>query len=413
MAAIPLGQAAPKTVVVGTENGEPVNFVVMHSGAYAEGDGGMTAEYAGLYSGIEDCTFVIRQDCPHEGQTWDSNSHVGFYNGTFPDQWIVNTYIPMLSEELQGLLVDVTIPAEECSAWDDTHDIDVLVRSAFLASVYEINDIWPDAEDRIANFNGAPRPYLTRDFGISGNYDRLKGFTVYGGLMYAAMMDEYGYRPVLALSSSRTWVTEDGRLVANTAPAITGSDEDAGMFAEVSPTYAYTVTDLQEDTVSVKEELDGEELRSFEAVLGQENTLTIPADVYRRTLNGSHTLTVTAEDSVGAQTVRTVTFTKNVTSCAFTQTESFSADDRPTRCTAQIHGEFPAGCALKVEACNNGNDASPAWEDVTQPALLGQRYFFKNEEKTAESWGVRFRASLERGTAEGDCFISSIGGVFQ
>ena len=224
---------------------------------------------------------------------------------------------------------------------------------------------------------------------------------------------DYPVMMAAVLSSERTYLDEDGYIVANTPPIITGTDGDLGTFEETSPTYSYTVTDQQGGTISVTEALDGEELRFFEAVLGQENTLTIPADVYRRTLNGAHTLTVTAEDVTGGISVRTETFTKNVTSCAFTQTESFPADDRPTRCTAQIHGEFPVGCALKVEACNNGNDASPAWEDVTQPALLGQRYFFKNEEKTAASWGVRFRASLERGTAETACHISSIGGVFQ
>ena len=224
---------------------------------------------------------------------------------------------------------------------------------------------------------------------------------------------DYPVMMAAVLSSERTYLDEDGYIVANTPPIITGTDGDLGTFEETSPTYAYTVTDQQGGTVSVTEALDGTTLRTYDVTLGQENTLTIPADVYRRTLNGAHTLTVTAEDVTGGISVRTETFTKNVTSCAFTQTESFPADDRPTRCTAQIHGEFPVGCALKVEACNNGNDASPAWEDVTQPALLGQRYFFKNEEKTAASWGVRFRASLERGTAETACHISSIGGVFQ
>ena len=224
---------------------------------------------------------------------------------------------------------------------------------------------------------------------------------------------DYPVMMAAVLSSERTYLDEDGYIVANTPPIITGTDGDLGTFEETSPTYAYTVTDQQGGIVSVTESLDGTTLRTYDVTLGQENTLTIPADVYRRTLNGAHTLTVAAEDVTGGISVRTETFTKNVTSCAFTQTESFPADDRPTRCTAQIHGEFPVGCALKVEACNNGNDASPAWEDVTQPALLGQRYFFKNEEKTAASWGVRFRASLERGTAETACHISSIGGVFQ
>lgn len=206
---------------------------------------------------------------------------------------------------------------------------------------------------------------------------------------------------------------EDGVAYINTPPVLTGTDGDLGTFGETSPTYAYTVTDQQGGTVSVTEALDGETLRTYDVTLGQQNTLTISADVYRRTLNGSHTLTITATDSVGASTVRTETFTKNVTSCAFTQTAAFTVDDMPTRCVVNIQGAFPEGSVLTVQICNNGNDASPTWETITQQALLGQKYFFQNETKTAANWGIKVQASLERGTADGDCYISSIGGVFQ
>ena len=111
--------------------------------------------------------------------------------------------------------------------------------------------------------------------------------------------------------------------------------------------------------------------------------------------------------------MRTVTFTKNVTSLAFEQTAAMNADAMPDRCIVNIQGEFPAGSTLKVEICNNGNDESPAWEDITQNVLNGQRYFFTNQAKTAASWGVRLRASLSRGTASGPCYIASLGGNFQ
>lgn len=212
---------------------------------------------------------------------------------------------------------------------------------------------------------------------------------------------------------STIYVDDNGYLVENTPPVITGTDGDLGTFGETSPTYAYTVTDQQGGTVSVTEALDGETLRTYDVTLGQQNTLTIPSATYLTTLNGQHTLTITATDSVGASTVRTETFTKNVTSCAFTQTAAFTVDDMPTRCVVNIQGAFPEGSVLTVQICNNGNDASPTWETITQQALLGQKYFFQNETKTAANWGVKVQASLSRGTAEGDCYISSIGGVFQ
>ena len=228
----------------------------------------------------------------------------------------------------------------------------------------------------------------------------------------------YGLRPACNLSSDllvSDTTDSDGcyTIVYNQAPVISGTDGDLGTFGETSPTYAYTVTDPQGGAVSVTEALDGVTLRTYDVTLGQQNTLTIPAATYLTTLNGQHTLTITATDSVGASTTRTETFTKNVTSCAFTLTDAFPADDMPTRCVINIQGAFPEGSILKVEICNNGNDATPTWETITQQALLGQKYFFTNQTKTASSWGVKVQASLERGTAEGDCYISSIGGVFQ
>ena len=245
-------------------------------------------------------------------------------------------------------------------------------------------------------------------------------FVYSGGALLSlnAFYGSGGVRPLCNLQSSilvsdSPNASGNYEIIYNQPPEITGTDGDIGTFGETSPTYVYTVTDPQGGTVSVTEALDGETLRTYTVTLGQENTLTIPAETYLATLNGTHTLTITATDSVGASTTRTMTFTKNVTSCAFTQTESFPADDRPTRCVVNIQGSFPKGSTPKVEICNNGNDATPTWEDITQSALYSQKYFFKNETKTAESWGVKIKASLERGTSDGECYISSLGGVFQ
>ena len=71
----------------------------------------------------------------------------------------------------------------------------------------------------------------------------------------------------------------------------------------------------------------------------------------------------------------------------------------PDRCIVNVQGKFPEGSTLKVEICNNGNDASPRGEDITQNALNNQKYFFTNKTKTASAWGVKLRATLSRGTA--------------
>lgn len=414
MAAIKLGEALKGSGFTIRENGTEKNYIVLHHGAYTVGEGGLKENYVEKYAGFDNVTLVLRVNVPYKAKI--GNSDKNYLEENLRMAQNLQPYLDTLPEDILALMREVTVPLYYYVQSPGIYYLRTFTGSAFLPSPFELADIFPEQEQKIALLDetGEPIKYFTRDTDGSHSYDAsCVAIDVDGSESWSYVLTETGYRPVLALDSNLAWITEDGELVANTAPAITGEDGDLGSFGETAPTWSYTVTDLQGDVVSVTETLDGAELRAFSVVLGQENTLSIPADVYRRTLNGEHTLTVTAEDSVGSATVRTLTFTKNVTSCAFTQTESFPADDRPTRLVAQIHGAFPAGSTLKVEACCNGNDASPVWEDITQPALLGQRYFFKNEEKTAASWGVRLRASLARGTAEGDCHISSIGGVFQ
>ena len=202
-------------------------------------------------------------------------------------------------------------------------------------------------------------------------------------------------------------------VINNTPPAISGSNGSLGTFGETAPTYQYTVTDADGGTVSVTEKLDNTVLRTYNVTLGSQNTLTIPAATWRNVLNGSHTLTITATDPDGASSTRTQTFTKSVTSLGFTLAAPMAADAMPDRCVVNIQGSFPAGSALKVEICNNANDASPTWEDITTQAQTGQKYFFTNKTKTAASWGVNLRVSLSRGEASGACYVSSIGGNFE
>ena len=84
-----------------------------------------------------------------------------------------------------------------------------------------------------------------------------------------------------------------------------------------------------------------------------------------------------------------------------------------TKAIMSVTRQIPAGAEFAVEVCNNGNDDSPTWEDVTQAVNSGSKFFLSNEEKTAENWGFNFRIKVKRNSASGDCFISSVGGNFE
>lgn len=216
------------------------------------------------------------------------------------------------------------------------------------------------------------------------------------------------------LGAESEYTTSEIRSVINNhAPTITGYNASLGTFDMTAPSYTYTVTDEDGDAVTVTEELDGAIFRSYTAALGTANRFAFTDEQWLKLLNGTHIIKIKAKDARNAETVRTMSFAKNVTNIAFELTLAMAADAMPTKALVNIQGAFPDGCILKVEICNNGNDASPAWEDVTTAARTGAKHFFANTSKTADAWGVKLRATLDRDTATDPCYIKSLGGNFE
>lgn len=212
--------------------------------------------------------------------------------------------------------------------------------------------------------------------------------------------------------SSSGYTTSPVRtIINNRPPTIDDTDRDLGTFSASAPSMNYVVNDADGGSVNVKIQLDDVQIKNFTVSLGASNTLTFSADEWRKLKNGKHIWRITATDNYQKTAVRTITFTKNVTVVEFTSSV-MAADAMPTKAIMNIQGAFPAGCKLLIEICNNGNDASPTWQDVTQSVQTGKKIFFSNKTKTAASWGVKVHVKLERGTASGDCCITSIGGNF-
>lgn len=224
---------------------------------------------------------------------------------------------------------------------------------------------------------------------------------------------QYRVKAYDTAGAESAYTTSAVRTVTNNRPpVISGSDTDLGSFTTTPPSYEYTVTDADGHQVTVVEKLDATTLRTYTATLGDTNELEITADQWLKLLNGDHTLTITATDAKNESTVRTLSFDKAMHSVEFEQTVAMAADDMPTKALVNIQGSFPTGSTLQVWICNNGNDAEPTWEDITTKALTSQKHFFTNQTKTAASWGVKIKVKLLRGSAEGDCYIQSVGGNF-
>lgn len=231
--------------------------------------------------------------------------------------------------------------------------------------------------------------------------------------MYGVSAVQYRVKAYDTNNAMSDYVTSPSiTVISNRAPVIDGADGDLGVFVETPPHFTYVVSDADTDVVNVVEKFDGKVIKEYAATLDAQNAMTFDATAWLNVLNGAHTFEVVATDPDGGTAVRTVTFVKNVASIKFEKTVAVEASTMPTRALVNIQGNFPSGCELKVWLCNNGNDSSPTWEDATQNALLGGKFYFNNTVKTAGTWGVKIKVELNRGTATETCFIQSVGANF-
>ena len=198
----------------------------------------------------------------------------------------------------------------------------------------------------------------------------------------------------------------------NTAPSISGQDTDLGLqtnsFAE-----HYTVTDVEGDNVVVTEFIDDKQIRSYQAILGRQETIELSRENWLILTNGTHRLRVEAVDGNFATSVRVWNFSKKETVISF----QFSAPEETDAAAKKIL-ITPTwkieGAVAKVEACNNAFDAVPTWEDITAMVAINRVYNFTNAAKTAAKWGVNVRFTITKNTGfEGEVSISGFGGAYE
>ena len=198
----------------------------------------------------------------------------------------------------------------------------------------------------------------------------------------------------------------------NSAPAISGADTDLGLktgsFAE-----NYTITDVEGDNVVVTEFVDDDEIRSYQATLGEEATIELTREKWLTLANGTHQLRVEAVDGNFATSVRAWIFSKAENTIAFQFSAPEETDARATKILITPTWKIE-GAVAKVEACNNAFDAVPTWEDITAMVQLNRVFNFANETKTADKWGVNVRFTIVKNEGyEGEVSISGFGGAYE
>lgn len=228
--------------------------------------------------------------------------------------------------------------------------------------------------------------------------------------------EQYRVRSYDSYNATSTYVTSETRTVDNNAiPVITSSTTSGTDLGTKEDGFdlTYTVTDADNDTVTVKEYLDDVLKRTYTATLGQSNTVQcVTAANWQKVLNGAHTIKVVANDTKADSTPYTVTFTKAVYEASITLAEPMEADDTITVMVLNVLGSIPADADLEVLVTNNANDTEPVWEDATQDVKNGNNHVFTNQTAT-NGFAFNFKVNVGRGTSNTGGYITSIGGAFQ
>lgn len=339
-------------------------------------------------------------------------------------RWINDSYGLMkdFSPDFKGSIVNTSVSTASSGSVTD---------KMFLASVAEVGlqgwgsnegykfPLFTDNNSRIGrNFDDNSTYWWLRTAGSSSIVCCVKSYgSDYDGGYN--LSDAYGVRPLCNLKSEilvSDYKGSDGAytILWNQPPIIESTTSTSMGLKSSEFSFTYKVKELDYgQTLTVEEYIDNTRIKRFSANSGSTYTFNLSRLAYQKLSNGNHKIKIIATDSEGGVAEKEFNFSKNETKILFTLEQPLEADAMVTRAMINVIGSIPSGAILKVEACNNGHDSNPTWEDCTKQTLGQKKIFFRNKQKTARQWGFNVRVSVERNGATGECYISSIGGNFE
>lgn len=91
------------------------------------------------------------------------------------------------------------------------------------------------------------------------------------------------------------------------------------------------------------------------------------------------------------------------------ETLPYQTDYMPKVVNIKLDSVIDSKASLNIEVCNNANDDVKAWENATQQYLNGEVYEFANTSKTASSYAVSVRITIEANDSTSEISIKSVG----
>lgn len=399
------------------ENGEAVNYIIVHKGLPSS-----------MYDSSCDGVWVLREEAS-EQRVWNTVKENDYANSDI-NRILNDTYYNAIESSIRNQIKLVKIPyrpgagtSHEVNTGADGLPCKIFLLSGYEVGITEDQSIYyfvdgaklayfdlQDNNTRICNLNGTPTNWWLRmPSGNSINQAVVILADGTGNPRYGITTPE-GIRPAFVLPSNLS-VNSDGFVTTNSSPTIT-SDKTGNLGTLVEGFDCnYSVTDVDAaDNVTVTLTMDDTMVKSFTATKGQQYTYSLTGNDWLKITNGSHTFKIIATDGIET-TENTATFTRACNKLSTTLSAALPANDIIKTCTLKIIGAIPDDAVCVYEVTNNGNDASPVWEDCTDRVKNGSNHVFNN--KTAENgFAFNFRITIHRGLSNAGGYIIKVSGGF-
>lgn len=199
----------------------------------------------------------------------------------------------------------------------------------------------------------------------------------------------------------------------NLPPIISGNDRDLGVVDKVL-TYSYSVTDTEDDDIYVDVVIDEIYLqKDLKVEAGKTYKVEIKGLDFLKLKPGKHTLKIMATDKKSDKVVRLINFTRDPKRLVVMSTKPIETDAAAKKFYFNPVWKIAVGAEGKIEICNNGFDANPAWEDATSTVKIGKTYNFTNQTKKANKWGIAVKMTINKNNATAISYIATAGGAFE
>ena len=201
----------------------------------------------------------------------------------------------------------------------------------------------------------------------------------------------------------------------NSIPVITilGST-DLGSISEI-PTILYTVEDSQSQELTVVEKLNGKAVRTYKVPGREGKTQTVSISEYNWLLckTSTNTVQIIVTDSLGGQASKSVEFKRKIGKVQIMTANPIETDIAASKILLSPQWTTK-NCTCTAEACNNGFDDNPTWEDITEMVKQNKPYSFTNKSKTASKWGIKIRLTVVKNQGyTGEAAIYGFGGAYE